>query len=57
MPLALAVSIKLYKFALAVAPDWLAENSQFFLPTTNGRIAFSAALLSTVARHYRPAPE
>jgi len=33
-PLALAVSIKLYKTALALAPAWLLEKSQFFRPTT-----------------------
>ena len=33
--------------ALASAPFGLAENSQFFLPMTNGFTALSAVLLST----------
>jgi len=41
-----AVSIRLYKFALAVAPRWLLLNNYALRPITNGRIAFSAGLLS-----------
>ena len=35
--------------ALAAAPFGVPAKSQFFLPTTKGRMAFSAALLSGVA--------
>ena len=35
----------LYTDALACAPLVVLQNSQFFRPTTNGRIAFSASLL------------
>ena len=34
-----------YTMALDSAPFTLSQNSQFFRPTTNGRIAFSARLL------------
>ena len=41
---AFAVSTMLYISALAFAPFGVSLNSQFFLPTVNGLIAFSAAL-------------
>lgn len=41
MLFAFAVSTGLYKTELAYAPFGLPENSQIFLPNTNGRIAFS----------------
>jgi hypothetical protein len=43
----LAVSIMLYTVALASAPRFVSLKSQFFLPTANGRIAFSARLLDS----------
>ncbi len=45
MPIALAVYTSLYTIALDCAPLTLSRNSQFFLPTTEDRIAFSARLL------------
>ena len=45
MLLALAVSIRLYTTALALAPLGVAANSQFFLPTVKGLIEFSVKLL------------
>jgi len=44
-PFAFAVSTRLYTAADAVAPFGVSANSQFFLPTVKGRMAFSAALL------------
>ena len=44
--LALAVSIKLYKLALALTPAWLLSNIQFLRPIVNGLIARSAGVLS-----------
>ena len=38
--------IVFYSSTLASAPYGVPENSQFFLPTTKGRILFSAMLLS-----------
>jgi hypothetical protein len=46
MPLALQVSSREYKFALALAPATVSLNNQFRRPITNGRIEFSQALLS-----------
>lgn len=43
MPWPLAVSIRLYRLALARAPAVDFENSQFFLPMAKGRMAFSMA--------------
>lgn len=43
-PFAFAVSTRLYTAADAFAPFGVSEKSQFFLPTVNGRMAFSAAL-------------
>lgn len=40
--------MRLYRLALASAPFGLPANNQFFLPTTKGGLAFSAALLSGV---------
>lgn len=40
-PFAFAVEIIEYRTALAFAPDTVLQNSQFFLPTATGRIAFS----------------
>ena len=37
-------------FALASAPRTVSANSQFFLPTTNGRIAFSTRFVSSGIR-------
>ena len=43
-PFAFAVSTMLYISALAFAPLGVSLNNQFFQPTVNGLIAFSAAL-------------
>ena len=43
-PLALAVSTKEYTMALDSAPLTESQKSQFFRPTTKGRMAFSARL-------------
>jgi hypothetical protein len=51
MPFATQVCSSEYRFALALAPPTVSANNQFRLPTTNGRIAFSQALLSI---GYRP---
>jgi hypothetical protein len=48
--LAFAVSIKLYKTELALAPSGRLENNQFFRPTTTGLIALSTKLLSGFKR-------
>ena len=45
-PFALAVSMLLYSAALACAPSGVAANSQFFRPSTNGRMARSALPIS-----------
>ena len=42
----LAVSMMLKAVALALAPDGVLANSQFFLPITNGLMLRSARLLS-----------
>ena len=42
-----AVSMTLKAIALALAPDGVLANSQFFLPMTNGLMLLSARLLST----------
>jgi hypothetical protein len=44
-PFAFAVSTILYTAALASAPFGVSANNQFFLPTQNGRILFSASYL------------
>jgi hypothetical protein len=46
MPLGMRVCSNEYRFALAWAPTTVSLNSQLRRPTTNGRIAFSLALLS-----------
>ncbi len=51
MPLAFALSIKLYNVALALAPRDVLLNSQFLRPTTTGLMARSARLLSMAIRH------
>lgn len=43
-PFAFAVSIILYIVALTIAPLGVSANNQFFRPTINGQIAFSATL-------------
>jgi hypothetical protein len=46
VPLGLALWMRLYHSVLAAAPTGLPAINQFFLPTTNGRMACSQALLS-----------
>ena len=45
-PFSFAVSMMLKAVALALAPDGVLANSQFFLPMTNGFMLLSARLLS-----------
>ena len=54
-PLALAVSTMLYMTALVRAPRGVSQNSQFFRPTTKGRMLFSAMLFDS--SHIPACPE